>query len=143
MNNAVRVTLAENLNCSDFPATGTFAHTKVLDLRHERDGSARPIEETVLKRLRNHFVDYEQLPMIMDETGPCQDVHLCESIREKGEGVLVLSDDVAQVATLLGLFEIPFESNVFYVVETGKGNLTKPMPVGAVSEDATTVALTA
>lgn len=145
MTNAAKVTLAECLECADIPATGRFSHTKVLDLRCQADGKARPIEEAVLRRLKNHFVDYEQLPMKMDETGPCQDVHLCEIIREQGEGVLVLSDDIAQVATLLGLYNISFESNVFYVVETGRGDITKPLPARNVSTGTETaeIALTA
>ena len=130
MKNAATVTLAETLDCADIPAIGAFSHSKILDLRCQPNGHARPIEEPVLKRLRNHFVEYEQLPMAMDDTGPCQDIHLCELIREKGEGVLVLSDDISQVATLLGLYKIPFESSVFYVVETGRGNITKPLPSG-------------
>ena len=145
MKQTTKITLAESLNCMDIPPIGAFAHTKVLDLRCMPDGTARPIEEPVLKRLRNHFVEYEQLPMILNETGPCQEVHLCETIREQGEGVLVLSDDTAQVATLLGLFDIPFEANVFYVVETGRGDITKPMPnsTSVPREESPAVALTA
>ncbi len=142
MQNAVKVTLAENLGYADFPTTGTFAHSRVLDLRCESDGSARPIEEAVLKRMRNHFVDYEQLPMIMSEAGPCQDVHLCELVRERDEQTLLLTDDISQVATLLGLFEVPFESNVFYVVETDVGKARKSAPAAIAGEPAK-VSLTA
>jgi hypothetical protein len=126
MKNGAKVTIAQSIEVSDILCDGTFKHSHVFDLRCGEEGKARPVEELVLKRLRNHFISYDQMPMDMDEIGPCEEIHLCEMIREHDGDILIITEDVPQVAHLCNIYKIPFTSKVFYVVETGKGDIVKP-----------------
>lgn len=126
MTKDINTTIAKGLDTTEISCGKGFSHRRVIDTRSER-GRARPIEEAVLKRLKNHFVDYIQLPLDLADTGPCQEVHLCETIRDQDADTLVISDDLSQLSALLNIYEIPFMSNAFYVVETGKGEVIKPV----------------
>lgn len=127
MTHTPTITIARTLDCSQISVGTGFHHGRVIDLRCE-GSKARPIEESVLKRLRNHFVDYEQSPLDLDNSGPCQEVDLCEMVKESDRDTLLLADDLSQVAALFGIYNIDFTSREFYVVETGKGELIRPMP---------------
>jgi len=124
-NNAI-VTITRSVEVSEIIADGSFKHKHVFDLRCCEAGHARPVEEDVLKRLRNHFISYDQLPMDMNSIGPCEEVNLCEMIKDHPGDILIITEDVAQVASLCDIYKIPFTSKVFYVVETGKGDVIKP-----------------
>ena len=128
MNKNSIVTIARNVELSEILTDGSFDHQHVVDLRRCEQGCARPVEEEVLKRLRNHFISYDQVRMDMQDVGPCEEVHLCEMIQEYEGNILLLTDDVTQVAHLCGIYNIPFTSKVFYVVETGKGDIVKTLP---------------
>lgn len=122
MAGTTKVTLAQALRLDQIATDGSFNHAHVLDLRCDENGRARAIEESVLKKLANHFIRYTQMPVALDDTGPCQEVHVCETINDMDGRVLVLTDHVTQIAALMNIFRIPFESKVFYVVETGMGD---------------------
>lgn len=126
MTNTIMTTIAKGLDISEISCGNGFAHKRVIDTRCDGD-KARPIEEAVLKRLNNHFVNYLQMPMDFSETGPCQEVHLCELIGEVELDTLVITDDLTQLSALLKIYDIEFKSNSFYVVETGKGEVIKPI----------------
>lgn len=128
MNKNSIVTIARNVELSEILTNGSFNHQHVVDLRRCEEGRARPVEEEVLKCLRNHFVSYDQVQMDMTDVGPCEEVHLCEMIQEYEGNMLLITDDVPQVAHLCGIYNIPFTSKVFYVVETGKGDVIKTVP---------------
>lgn len=139
MNENCIVTITPSVELSEIVADARFNHHHVFDLRCDAKGNARPIEEALLKRLQNHFISYDQIPMDMDTTGPCQEVHLCEMIREHKGNILIVTDHVASIAHLCSIYKIPFRSNVFYVVETGKGDVVKPFapaPVEAQNQPA-------
>lgn len=120
------VTIARSIEVEDILSDGSFKHNHVFDLRCGETGKSRPVEESVLKRLSNHFISYDQIPMNMDEIGPCEEIHLCEMIKEHPGDILIITEDVAQLASLCNIYKIPFASKVFYVVETGKGDIVKP-----------------
>jgi len=126
MNNNSTVTIARTVELSEILTDGTFDYQHVIDLRRCEKGNARPVEEAVLKRLKNHFISYNQVQMNMDEIGPCEEVHLGEMLQDYDGNVLLISEEVAQVAHLCNIYKIPFTSKVFYVVETGKGDIVKP-----------------
>ena len=128
MSQALRVTLAKDLEEGAIQPGKEFGYNHVVDLRCGLKEAPRPIEESVAKRLANRFVGYTQMPIALAEAGPCQEIHLCEFVSETGGEILILTDDIGPVASLLALFRIPFESSVFYIVETGKGDLMHALP---------------
>ena len=121
------VTIARTVELSEILTDGSFKHDNVVDIRRCEEGCARPVEEEVLKRLRNHFISYDQMQMDMNDVGPCEEVHLCEMLQEYEGNTLIVTDNVPQVARLCNIYDIPFESKVFYVVETGKGDVIKSL----------------
>lgn len=126
MTNHIMTTIAKGLDTTEISCGKGFSHKRVIDTRC--DGSrARPVEEAVIKRLKNHFVDYIQVPMNFSDSGPCQEVHLCETVREVDADTLLITDDLTQLSALLNIYNIEFKSNAFYVVETGKGEVIKPV----------------
>lgn len=137
MNKNSIVTIARTIELNEIMTDGSFEHRHVIDLRSGDEGLARPVEEDVLKRLNNHFISYDQVKMDMNDVGPCEEIHLCEMLQEYEGNVLLITEDVAQVAHLCSIYKIPFTSKVFYVVETGKGDVIKPfVPVEAQSQPA-------
>lgn len=137
MNKNSIVTIARTIELNEITTDGSFEHRHVIDLRSGDEGLARPVEEDVLKRLNNHFISYDQVKMDMNDVGPCEEIHLCEMLQEYEGNVLLITEDVAQVAHLCSIYKIPFTSKVFYVVETGKGDVIKPfVPVEAQSQPA-------
>lgn len=127
MTNSPKITIAKGLDISEISIRDGFSHARVIDLRCDGE-KARPIEEAVLKRLNNHFVDYFQIPIDFETAGPCQEIHLGEVLREHDTDVLVITDDLAKLATILGIYQIEFTTNSFYIVETGMGEVIRPMP---------------
>ncbi|MDJ0614516.1 MAG: hypothetical protein QNJ29_12675 [Rhizobiaceae bacterium] len=126
MTDTIMTTIAKGLDITEIACGKGFSHKRVIDTRC--DGArARPIEEAVLKRLKNHFIDYAQVPMDFSDVGPCQEVHLCEMVTESEVDTLVVTDDLTQLSALLNIYKVEFKSNSFYVVETGKGELIKPV----------------
>jgi len=126
MKNEIMTTIANGLDIAEISCGNGFSHKKVIDTRCDGE-RVRPIEEAVLKRLKNHFIDYVQVPMNFSEVGPCQEVHLCETVREANDDTLVIADDLTRLSALLNIYSIEFRSNEFYVVETGKGEVIKPV----------------
>lgn len=126
MTQTPNVTIARTLDCTEISVGKGFSFNRVFDLRCEA-GEARPVEEAVLKRLKNHFVDYEQIPIEFSVDGPCKEVHICESVKSSDANTLVLADDLSQLAALFHIYNIEFTSRSFYVVETGKGEIVRPI----------------
>ncbi len=120
-----KVTVSRTLDLDEITSNGDFDFNHVVDLRCGEELQARPIEERVMKKLRNYFIEYEQMPMANGKSGPCEEVRLCEDLNEMGGTILVVTDDIPYVASLCNLYEIPFTSREFYVVETGKGDIVK------------------
>lgn len=126
MNKNSTVTISRSVELSEILTDGSFDHQHVVDLRRNNTGFARPVEEDVLKSLRNHFISYTQMEIDLKDAGPCEEIHLCEMLQEFNGNVLLITEEVAQVAHLCNIYKIPFTSKVFYVVETGKGDVVKP-----------------
>ncbi|MEO0329010.1 MAG: hypothetical protein AAF217_10490 [Pseudomonadota bacterium] len=125
MNTETQITISETLDREDVLTNGSFSFDAVIDLRCDKNGNPRPVEESLLGRLLNHFISYEQFPVALDNVGPCEEVNLCEHLQQKSARLFVLTENISQLATLLNIYDIPFESRVFYVVETGKGDFKK------------------
>ena len=113
------ITIARALDLEEIRSTGGFNHTNVIDARRGENGLTRPIEECILKRLKNHFIGYEQLKT--DDAREEDELLIGMATSNTGD-TLVLTDDVSHVASLCQNNDIPFKSKAFYVVETGKGD---------------------
>jgi len=70
------VTIARSIELNEIITDGSFEHNHVVDLRNNENGCARPVEENVLNRLKNHFISYDQLAMDLKDSGPCEEIHL-------------------------------------------------------------------
>ncbi len=116
------ITIARAMEQEEIRSNGGFGHVNVIDVRRNDDGGSRPIEEGVLKKLKNHFIGYEQ--MSMDDSAACDEALMARAGSNNGD-TLILADDVAHVARLCQERNIPFTSRSFYVVETGKGDLVR------------------
>ncbi len=125
MTEQLQVTISKNLDASDICNCTEFPHGLVIDLRRESDGSSRPVNELTLKRLQNYFVHFEQMPMDISRHDAKDEDRLYKMLQRGYGDVMILSEDVSAVAAFCQKNEIPFESKALYVVETGKGNLTK------------------
>ncbi len=128
------VTLSSFIELCDISTDGRFEYESVIDLRRCEKGNSRPIEEVILKKLRNHFISYKQLNINIDILGSDEEAQICEVIEHSNGNSLVITDDVPKVAHLCNLNQIPFVSKVFYVVETGKGDIIKPFDQHAAAE---------
>ena len=120
-----KIAISQVLDQTEITTDGSFDYSHVLDLRCNHDGTARPIEEAVLKRLKNHFISYQQQPVKKGSVHASAELKLYKMFTELTGKALVVVDDVAHAASLLSMFDIPFESKVFYVVETGKGDVVR------------------
>ena len=119
------VTITKSLKAVDIQSGENFDHCKVLDMRCETGAQALPIDEFVLKRLQNHFVGYSQVPLSLKQNNTGDETHLYRLIRQEDGDVLVVTDEVGQVAEFCTRMNIPFKSKDFYVVETGAGDLIR------------------
>jgi len=133
MTQETKNTIAKGLDVAEVSVTRGFSHTRVVDLRCDCD-RARPIEEAVLRRLRNLFVTYEQAPMQLDLATDEYKTKVIEILKTEASDTLVISDDLAQLAAVLSASDIAFTAKSFYVVETGKGQVVHTMPEAAVNE---------
>ncbi|MEM7069406.1 MAG: hypothetical protein AAF478_11035 [Pseudomonadota bacterium] len=120
------ITIARSLELDEINCRGGFDHKSVIDMRRAQCGATRPIEESVLKRLKNHFIEYEQ--MDADAIDADQQKLVGRADIVSGD-TLVLTDDVAHVASHCQANNIPFTSKTFYVVETGMGDVVRTVPV--------------
>ena len=116
------ITIARSLEAEDIRSNGAFDHVNVIDTRTTECGKTRPIEEGVLKRLKNHFIGYEQVALEND------DDHLMGRVGAELGDTLVLTDDVAHLASICQQHWVDFKSKSFYVVETGKGDFVRSVP---------------
>ena len=121
------VTIARGLEVDEIVTDGSFDHTLIVDLRSCERGNARPVEEAVLKRLRNHFIGYHQVPTCVADASHAQHKELANLIKANNRKLMVVTDDIGSLAQLCEESDIPFVSKTFYVVETGKGDMIKPV----------------
>lgn len=117
------VTIQSSLEARAIQGFERFPHTQIIDLRHSQCGSARPFEEEIFKRLRNYFVDYEQVPTNLEQPTPRQENQLFRMITEQSGNILIVTEQVAAMARFCRDVDIPYVSNELAVVETTHGDM--------------------
>lgn len=112
------VTIASEIDLVQFSSAAAFNYQQVIDLRCGVLGTARPIKEQILKRLRYLFIDYTQMPLAFSEVSEDRKHEVINTIRSFAGTTLVLTDDIAKLADLCMQSDLPFMSNELYVVES-------------------------
>ena len=125
MHHNVSITIVKHLELDDIKCGPRFPHRHVLDLRGCEGGTSRPIEEPTLKRLRNQFIGYEQSCINLVDAKEHSEACLLEKIGQLQGDILVITDQISQMADLCMRNKIPFVAKDFYVVQTGKGDMVK------------------
>lgn len=128
MRHNVSITIVKSLELDDIKSGQRFPHRHVLDLRGCGEGNSRPIEEPTLKCLHNHFIDYEQACLNLRNPDEHAEMQLMNLITQKQGDILVITDQVSQMADYCMRTNIPFVTKDFYIVETGKGGVVKHVP---------------
>ena len=128
MHHNVSITIVKGLELDDIKSGQKFPHRHVLDLRGCSQGNSRPIEEPTLKRLHNHFISYQQECVNFKNSDDYQDAQLLNLITQHQGDILVITDQISQMADFCMCSNIPFIAKDFYIVETGKGDVVKHVP---------------
>ena len=128
MRHNISITIAKHLLDQEIQSGQKFPHRRVIDLRRCEDEKCRPIEEVILKRLKNHFISYEQMPLDMNTSDEGSEAHFVKTMEHYKGDILVITDQVSQMAGFCQRQKIPFTSKEFYVVETGKGDIFRHAP---------------
>lgn len=118
MNHEFGVTIATSINVDEIGRPHTFRCNCVLDLRRAADGSALPISEILLKRLRDFRVNYEQMPVDMRDPTAREENDLYRTICEQRGGVLVVTDEADAVIAFCKRLDIPVTRRGLYLVDT-------------------------
>jgi len=122
MRHNISITIAKHLLDHEIQSGQKFPHHRIIDLRRCENGKCRPIEETTLKRLKNHFISYGQMSLDMNTSDESDEAHFAETVEHYKGDILVITDQVSQIAGFCQRQNMPFTTKEFYVVETGKGD---------------------
>lgn len=117
------VTIVSDLATSDVRGADVFPHTHVIDLRYNPNACARPCDETTWKRMRSYFVEYDQMPVNLQNPSSRQENALLRQITEQGGNVLIVTEQVVAMAHFCQDFDIPHSSPELAVFETATGTL--------------------
>ncbi|MBA4782994.1 MAG: hypothetical protein H2045_07215 [Rhizobiales bacterium] len=99
MTNTMRVTIAKDLFVEDVSCVTDFPYGAVIDLRSDAHLCARPVNERLVKRLRNFFVQFSQIPTDVSAVPAVMEDVLSHVAHHDGE-VLVLTDQIVEFRTL-------------------------------------------
>ena len=132
MNYAFGVTIGSSLDCQDLGPGKKFDHSCVVDLRRCVNNGPQPVEESLLRKLANYRVAYEQMPISMYSANARQKNDLFRTISEHGSNVFILCDEMVAVARFCQELDIPFSSKDLFLVETANDYIpvqVSPRPV--------------
>ena len=121
-------TLATELTIQDIRTSIRFPYNHVFDLRRCEAGSAFAIDELVVKKLRNFWIPYVQLPTNLKNLSPKEEKELYRIITSCHGNVLVLVDEIASMMGFCQSAGIAYTSREMYVVKSGERDVQMPMP---------------
>ena len=108
MKQQFKVTIATGLDTANICNVNKFPYSAVIDTRHCEAGKARAIEETVLLRLNNFFIDYAQLPLDFSQPTQASRARILRTIIALHGDVLVLTDQIEAFEQYCSARVIPF-----------------------------------
>jgi hypothetical protein len=120
MRYSYNVTLATELKLEDLSGTDKFPYVHVIDTRSSQDGTAFPIAEMIYRRLKNFFIDFDQIPIYEDAMSSRTENNLARCMTEPAGQVLVLTDHPTILQALCHDCNIPFTVQASAVVEDSK-----------------------
>lgn len=121
MTNTARVTIAKDLTVDDVSGLSDFPFNAVIDLRRDERFGARPVNERLVKRLGNFFVDFNQIPVDVTIEAFTEEL-LAHVVRHDGD-LLVLTDQIAEFRTLCDRNHL--ESHVFNAASSRRSVVSK------------------
>lgn len=118
------ITIASSLSIDELKDIKSFGHACVIDLRRDETGQAKPIEEVVLKRLRNIWIGYEQMPTDLEAMTIRHENTLFQTLCDQKGSTLVLTNQIAKLASFCMDLDIPFISSELFLVEAGAASVS-------------------
>ncbi len=106
MQRQASITIANELDLRDMQRASDVACTTVLDLRLTRTGTARPVEEEVLLRLRNLQVQYQQLPIDTCDMQDAQKAELMACVEQCNSRMMIITDQPDTVNALFRMSNV-------------------------------------
>ena len=110
MRKTFEVTIASELNVTEFKSRRIGEYALILDLRRCANKQALPIEEQLLRLITNYRVQYEQMPINLYSSTPRQENDLFRCLTEQRGPVLVLTDHETAMINFCLDFDIPCEN---------------------------------
>ncbi len=101
------VTLAADLKLEALSRAGDFPFVHVIDTRTGKNGNAYPISELVYRRLKNLFIDFDQIPLELSQATSRQENDLVRCMTEPAGQVLVLTNEATAISALCDDCNIP------------------------------------
>ena len=102
------VAIATKLDVANIRNMNDFPYTAVLDTRNCEAGNARAIEDPILSRLTNYFIEYAQEPLDFCRATQRSKIQLMQTIADIRGEVLVLTDQLTEFEQLCKDHAIPF-----------------------------------
>lgn len=100
MHRQASITIVNELDLRDMQCASDVACTTVLDLRLTHTGTARPVEEDILLRLRNLQVQYQQLPVDTHDMQDAQKAKLMACVEQCDSRMMIITDQPDTVNAL-------------------------------------------
>lgn len=101
------ITITNELDLQSMQRASDMPYISVLDLRVADQGHARPVEEEVLKRLRNLQVSYIQLPLDMASPHGWQKNSLLRQIGANLARMMIITDQPEAVSKFCRSINVP------------------------------------
>ena len=107
MQHQTGITITNELDLPGMQRASDLPFMAVLDLRFDGSGTARPVEEDVLKRLRNLQVSYIQLPLDMTQPAGWQKNSLMRQIGSNLARMMIVTDQPEAVSKFCRSINVP------------------------------------
>lgn len=115
------VSICRTIDVQEIRTLNRSEHIRVIDLRSNGIGGRYPIQERVVRRLRNYWIDFSQLPTDMRQSTSRQHNELFDMIAYSGGNVLVITHQPELVKRFCQDLNIPISD---YATECSKPSVS-------------------
>jgi protein tyrosine phosphatase (PTP) superfamily phosphohydrolase (DUF442 family) len=91
--------ISNDLDLAQLSDCREFTFEKVIDLRHTNDGTACGMEENIMKRMANIWVEYSQVPTDIRVIAMQDTRDMLERVRPTTGKVMVLTDQISEMVS--------------------------------------------